>query len=434
MARAIVAAAVHRPSYRLGKLSAEGPDEDEFTLAVAAAERLLARPSGPRPTIDGLHLVGEFPPEADAGLPEALGVPHVTVERHGSGIAGLGAALRAGGRSGSEGTALVLVVDRARAATGDRPASGAAAVALELRPGAGLVPTGHGGRRHPAHRSPDANGWVADAIRHSGLPETGASGTLYFVAKESPPVLLAFWRRAHPSMPVVPGSTSLPGVGPAPSVAPALWALELAAVADGGEWGVLARVTSEETQFVGFHRTGPIAPVDDPGGRESDPGLGPQPRPIPSDALRAVSEGAYVPRPRYVENLPSRWRLAAERCSACGALTFPMRGRCRGCGSTEGLVEEPLPRHGTVLAATVVAPGAHPTEFDPIVEVNGAYGVVLAELATNVRVTLQVADHGAEPLAPGHRVGTQLRRLYPMEGEWRYGRKAVADDPPASVG
>jgi len=80
-----------------------------------------------------------------------------------------------------------------------------------------------------------------------------------------------------------------------------------------------------------------------------------------------------------------------------------------------------------VLAATVVAPGAHPTEFDPLVAVAGAYGVVLAEMGPGVRATLQVADHGPEPLAPGSPVRTALRRLYPMEGEWRYGRKALAE-------
>jgi len=162
-----------------------------------------------------------------------------------------------------------------------------------------------------------------------------------------------------------------------------------------------------------------------------DPGRGlGAPRPTIPDGVRfAVSEGAYVPRARYLENLPSRWRLVAERCGACGAVTFPMRGRCRACGRTDGLAEETLPPAGKVLAATVVAPGAQPTEFDPLVASVGAYGVVLAEMAPGVRVTLQVADHGPSPLAPGQPITTALRRLYPMEGEWRYGRKALVGPP-----
>jgi hypothetical protein len=51
--------------------------------------------------------------------------------------------------------------------------------------------------------------------------------------------------------------------------------------------------------------------------------------------------------------------------------------------------------------------------------------VVLAEFAPGVRLTLQVTDAGPDELRIGSRIGTRLRRLYPMEGEWRYGRKAV---------
>ena len=416
--------------FRTGPLSAEGPDEDAFTLSVAAAERLLAHGPFAGSTVDGIHLVGDFTAEADTGLPEALGAPHVSVERHGRGLAGLGAALVAAARRESAGTALVLAADLARSSNAEAPACGAAAVALALQPGPGLVPTGAGGRRHPTHRPPHADDWVADAVRHSGLPASGAVGCLYFLAEQSPPVLLAFWRRAQATMPVVDATTAPEGVGPAPTVAAALGVLDLAGRAQAGEWGVIARVTSDESQFLGLRRTGPLGVIDDPGPGPASSALGPPPPRVPESVRAAVSEGAYVPRPRYVENLPSRWRLLAERCGACGALSFPIRGRCRSCGKSDRLSTEPLPSTGTVLAATVVAPGAHPTEFDPLVAVGGAYGVVLAEMAPGVRVTLQVTDHGPEPLAPGSRITTQLRRLYPMEGEWRYGRKALAATGP----
>jgi hypothetical protein len=42
-----------------------------------------------------------------------------------------------------------------------------------------------------------------------------------------------------------------------------------------------------------------------------------------------------------------------------------------------------------------------------------------------VRATLQVADDADGPLAIGSRVRTELRRSYPMEGRWRYARKAI---------
>jgi uncharacterized OB-fold protein len=143
-----------------------------------------------------------------------------------------------------------------------------------------------------------------------------------------------------------------------------------------------------------------------------------------------VSEGAYVPRARYLENLPSRWRLEADRCAACHHLTFPRRGTCRSCGRSDQLSLEALPRDGArVVATTVIRQGGQPTEFDPQVEAIGPYGVVLAEFVPGIRLTLQVTDASPGQIPIGARIGTRLRRLYPMEGEWRYGRKAVPLSP-----
>ena len=151
-----------------------------------------------------------------------------------------------------------------------------------------------------------------------------------------------------------------------------------------------------------------------------------QARPWVETSLSTLSEGAYVPRARYLENLPSRWRLEGERCGACGTLTFPARGRCRSCAAEAGLTAETLPRDGArVVAATTIGKGGQPTEFDAQVEALGDYSVVLAEFAPGVRLTLQVTDAAPGEVRIGDRIGTRLRRLYPMEGEWRYGRKAI---------
>ncbi len=145
-----------------------------------------------------------------------------------------------------------------------------------------------------------------------------------------------------------------------------------------------------------------------------------------SIAPSQVSEGAHVPRPRYLENLPSRWRLEADRCGHCERITFPRRGVCRFCGRSDRLSAWTLPRDGArVVAATAIGKGGQPTEFDPQVEALGGYGVVLAEFEPGVRLTLQVADAAPGAIRIGDRIGTRLRRLYPIEGEWRYGRKAV---------
>lgn len=164
------------------------------------------------------------------------------------------------------------------------------------------------------------------------------------------------------------------------------------------------------------------------------PPVSPGHRPLSLDRIRsfveapplAVSEGAYVPRARYLENLPSRWRLVAERCGHCGSLTFPARGVCRSCSAREGLTPHQLPLDGgTVVAATTIGQGGQPTEFDPQVAALGEYAVVLVALSPGICLTLQVTDAAPGELPIGARVRTRLRRLYPMEGEWRYGRKAI---------
>ena len=159
-------------------------------------------------------------------------------------------------------------------------------------------------------------------------------------------------------------------------------------------------------------------------------------RPVPRSPRRGlgpapanVSEGALVPGPRDEEARAARWRFLADRCGACGVVTFPPRGRCRGCGHDDRLAPTPLPLDGgEVVASTWIGPGGQPTEFDPVVEVSGSYGVVLVDVGSGVRVTLSVADAAPEEVRVGARVNTRLRRLYPMEGRWRYGRKAVPAD------
>jgi hypothetical protein len=99
------------------------------------------------------------------------------------------------------------------------------------------------------------------------------------------------------------------------------------------------------------------------------------------------------------------------------------------------MVSENLPRDGgTIVASTTIGSGGQPTEFDSQVALTGAYQVVLVEVAPGVRVTLQVSDVVAGSLKIGGQVGTRLRRLYAMEGEWRYGRKAVPFDPRSGAG
>ncbi|MGI0131230.1 MAG: Zn-ribbon domain-containing OB-fold protein [Thermoplasmata archaeon] len=336
-------AAAYRPAGGRDGRSSSGPDEDGFTLAATALERLLT-PDGSLGLVERLLLAGDLPASADADLARFIGAS-VPAERFGAGSSGVRAALGAAAETGPAGEDVLLI-----------------AVDLEAdRTGRPLRARGSLGDAAVAVRFSEAEGAIALTVPDDD-PEDGDEAT-------APLLRLCAEQR-------VDGANR--------------WAVD----------GAAERAT---------------------GSTLAEPG----PRPTLRDQ-GPVSQGAYVPWSRYLDNLPSRWWFAADRCRSCGGLTFPMRGRCRHCGERQGLATVRLPRDGgKVVAATTIGPGGQPTEFDEQVTATGPYQVVLVELAKEVRVTLQVADAFAGHLPLGARVGTRLRRLYPMEGEWRYGRKAV---------
>ncbi len=423
MARAIRLAVVERPAYRNGPLRVEGPDEDGFTLAVAALERLGDRLGSERP-IERVFVTGPFPPELAPYLGEAIGRPGLEVRLAAGDEAPLFQALAAAGSPEADGTVAVVAVDTARGPSGPagRVPYGAGAVAFAVAEGPGFAIGPHGERNHPPSRPPEARAWVA-AVRRAAGPDPAPTGQLAIRAAQPAPVLLAFWQRELPGFPHALLPPPDPSLGPAPHLLPALEIAEAAAATGTGPTWVLARLTPERTRFAGFVRTGPVellgpseSPLPASGGAPAD--AGPEPP--------GISEGAYVAKARYLEEIPSRWWFVAARCPACGRLTFPARAECRFCGTSEGLEPFPLPREGgEVEAGTTIHPGAQPTEFDALVAERGPYSVVLVRLAKDVRATLQATDAPAGSFGRGARVGSRLRRLYRSEGEWRYGRKAV---------
>jgi uncharacterized OB-fold protein len=196
--------------------------------------------------------------------------------------------------------------------------------------------------------------------------------------------------------------------------------------------GAISHLTAPiDAAFAGwrFARGAPPGPlwVGDWNGRARTPRPAPAPNANEASTAR-VSQGAYLPPARYLESLPSRWAFLADHCASCGHVTFPRSSRCRSCGRADALSTLRLPKQGgQVVARTWIGPGGQPTEFDPEVERSGAYGVVLVELAPGVRATLMVADAPPGSVQVGSLVATHPRRLSALEGEWRYGRKAVPE-------
>jgi uncharacterized OB-fold protein len=242
---------------------------------------------------------------------------------------------------------------------------------------------------------------VAERSRWSGdgTPESGAVG-------------IALW--FHPDGPIKMGVT-VPPESPhqPPPRRPPTAALSFEALLTA-----MSQLPLEVRSSIPGHATWEAARAP------SVPELGALRSQLPVD-LDVVSEGAYVPAPRYWEHATARWRFAAEECAACGSVTFPPQGRCHQCADRTHLRPVELPFDGVVDTVTTVHAGAQPSEFDGPVEIGGSYDVAVVRLTPTIRLPLQVTDAVPGTLRIGDRVTTTLRRLYPMDGTWRYGRKAI---------
>jgi uncharacterized OB-fold protein len=442
VARALLAASIARPAWQVGPYRIEGPDEDPFTLAVAAIDPLeedLRRGLGK--TGGAIHLVGSFPTEADWAIGEALDLPDEEIRRYPAGPGGWWSAIAAAvDEPDSERWDVVVAADVAGPGViapvppSAAPLFGAAGVAVLAGPGSGLAMLGHAARGHPPHRDTGVRALLTAWLDRTGL--TAETAEIVVAGGEGAERLKRSWGTTGSAIRLeAPRPETLRQLGPAPTVASALLLWDLVGRLREGGLGAVVEIGRDRSTFAAVRWDAPvrwigpwIAPSEGvPTERE---------RLVPATArLDAVSQGAYVPHARYVENLPSRWRLVAERCGRCGRISFPARGRCRACGETERLAREALPRTGArVEAVTTVSAGAQPTEFDPQVDAQGSYDVAIVEVAPGVRVTAQVADARPGRVRIGDRVHLALRRLYAMEGEWRYGLKALPSDAATTAG
>ncbi|HZY70438.1 MAG TPA: zinc ribbon domain-containing protein [Thermoplasmata archaeon] len=418
-ARGVARVRVTLPRGRHGGHPFPAADEDMFTLAVRAAGAVEEPAGGEGPTPYGrLHLVGEFRAEGDWQFAAALAIPELPIVHYPATAAGVAQALVAM-RSGSGSPELLLTVDTPREGVEASEVAAAAAVVAdrseELLESLASVeaPTAASGGGRPS----------TESVERLLEAHSESSAVAFRLYGDVPPGISAvIGRRLEGPTVIVDRAGSGPDDGHPTGVFRV--AARLAERLRTGESGWAAVV---DARRVAAFRVRPGAgwSVEPPSAEPSE-----AIEAAPSALLSAVSEGAYVPRPTYVGNISARWRLVAARCANCGTSTFPPRGSCRSCGATERLEPTPLPRRDArVVAVTTVHPGAHPTEFDPLVTARGAYTVALVEPVPGVRITTQLAGPPGVRVAIGDLVDLELRRLYPMEGEWRYGLKAVVRPP-----
>lgn len=411
-----------------------GFDEDEVTLAVAAARRL------PEAEVGYLATATFGGPPLAGTVAAALGLEDVRRADFGGSTNAVGEALLSGldfvDARGER--ALLVAADVARGAPDDprEHGQGAAAVALPVGPEGPLEAEEAAvhGREASGEAFLDAEG------RRRSLEVVGRAGevlprTVGRVLEEGARLAGyepdgAFLRRALGD--AVPEGAYGGGVvarSGDTGCASALLALaETLRQASPGEAAVLATYGSGASVALRLRLTAPLRGVESPlkaleGGRTYlDYGTYARVRRFLATRGEEVSQGAYVPLPGYLEAVDARYRLVAGRCVGCGHLHFPPRPTCLSCGHP-AFDPEPLSGKGEVHAATVIARGSAPAEFREQQDVMGEYAVALVQLQEGPRIVAQMTDCDPAEAAIGTPVEATLRRIYRQEGVVRYGYK-----------
>jgi uncharacterized OB-fold protein len=127
-----------------------------------------------------------------------------------------------------------------------------------------------------------------------------------------------------------------------------------------------------------------------------------------------------MPSPRYTREIPSRYRLEARRCTACGKVIYPARPICPACRSADFETIK-LSRKGTVITSTVI----HVPPDDFLME--APYAMAIVETPEGARMMTQIVDCEPASVLPGMEVSLEFRliRKEGNSGILCYGHKGV---------
>jgi|GEM_PF-336695 uncharacterized OB-fold protein len=429
----VVALAQVIPRYVRYGVPVEGPDEDAFTLAVEAARRLgTVRGEGGSPSRPLPRRVSFFVPRPSKEIPfgDASDLRGESIEFEVHGLADLPLALteRLTGTAGGEEWLIASLDNGETGGSSHAAPAGAMAAALSGDPGlvAGEMRSfPWKGRGHPL--DPGLRTTLASmlSVRASdGQPWAQA----YRWDDES--LARTFFPGTAISSSGAPGSPSPP---PSPFSRPGYPLRPLAVLWDavqdsarGIRRSMWIRLEPHRLSVWGIHVDAPVPLGGNP--RPGEPVIAVEDaawRSRSRVALSSVSEGAYVSGDRYRSGWAGHWRLEGTRCRRCGRYALAATDVCRFCGSPE-VEPSQLSREGARLEAiTTIHKGAQPTEFDWMEDSALPYQVGLVRFPEGHRLSLQITDTPPGSARPGDAVELVLRRIYPQEGSWRYGLKAV---------
>lgn len=409
-------------------------DEDETTLAVAAARRAVIAGDVDATRLGLVIFATSGDATAAATVAEALGAHDARVVdvtgRATAGAAALATAFESVDAAGRDVLVVVADVPRAPPGSPDEAVEAAGAAAFVLRPGGAVRVRASASA---ARELPGAH--VADLAARDLSARAAATDADAFGA---PAAFLVAWGDARTAWArdAKPPTSMRAIVGDARAASPLIDLAVALASASAGAEGLLA--VERDGQAVVLRLAvesalPPLTPRPDAlaaAGTEVSYFDSLRHRGVFVDDLGVPDQpmGAYVSLPDFARSLPQRYRLVAQKCVACAKLAFPPRATCPSCGARDA-EDVALSGRGRVYSFTIIAQGSGPSEFAAEQSMTGDYVSAIVELEEGPRVAARLADVAARAVDVGMPVEATLRRLYRQQGVDRYGFKfAPAND------
>ena len=124
--------------------------------------------------------------------------------------------------------------------------------------------------------------------------------------------------------------------------------------------------------------------------------------------------------PKYVREVPQRYRLEASKCKECGKINFPPRLICPKCGKREFETIR-LSDEGKILTYTIIRVGSD------IFSRETPYAVAIIETTEGAKLMAMIADTALDEVSIGKKVKMVFRKIQDegVSGLHCYGYKAI---------
>lgn len=133
--------------------------------------------------------------------------------------------------------------------------------------------------------------------------------------------------------------------------------------------------------------------------------------------------GAHISIPMYQRAVSQRYRLAGQRCTKCGKISFPPKAVCMYCRESWDFVPVELSGKGTIYSYTIISGMGALPEFSRQAKAQRSYPVAIVQLEEGPRIIGQLVNTPRERIKVGMEVKMVFRQIYEEEEVIRYGYK-----------